>query len=733
MTRKFNLVILALVALFVGAQAQKANVTYTARNGQGKILLTSNITNMDTTKVGIRIVSISNNSSMAPVIQGMTDSILNNTQRSFIDTVGVSVSYPVALYVSEIVITKDTSGVIDTAISALKFVPVIVTPPFAKPTMVLQNPVMGTTTATINVGVNPHNDTTYMLIKVSYGSLNYQFPYPAYKDTFLITVGSVNQLVNRTITLNLNMSSYDFSYTIYIWNSKGDSLSKVYSGTTNTNPTPAMVSSPAYVVAGSDSVSFSDQTVTNGILTRHVAYIANTASGVPFDSIVVNHLGQATAVVTKSKFTNLPSNSTFYVWSCVRDTMFKINNCANRAMIQTLSKPTTFTLSSDSNTYYSGYTQRAYFTVVVGTNHTGFASVLMSKFNDQNNLIVIGSLKAFANGINSYYFDFTNLTIGQKYSYTIYGYDTAYTGSHSPWEIKDTFTFNKMDARIDSVYNLSSTLSKVSFDTKVGMYGDAATITGYISKYANGPALDSSSIYAQAQNGVYNTTFNFSADSSTNYYVRASVNTNGIMHYTPWRPIRTLTPYTPPFVQSKPTSVKVDSLYSDGANTEYMHITIIVQTGKTFDLYLEAALDPDVNFTGSFIKRSIATVTSGVHYYTVPIGGLYDRQLIHWTLYGNNIDSSLYMARKDMKGSFIFHKAATGIDLKDVKKLSIYPNPAKDWINVPSTGSYVLTNAIGQILETGSLTDNSPLNVEKLEAGYYFIRTETGTYKFLKN
>ncbi len=439
---KFSLLIVALVALFVGAQAQKANVTYTARNGQGKILLTSTVTKMDSANVGLRIITVSNNASMVPVIQLKSDSIFK--KRICLDTIYVSLSYPTIFYVSEMLITKDTSGVIDTA-TALSFIPVMITPPFVKPSMVLQNPTAGSTTASFNTDFNSGFDTLFVKVYVSYGDWIFQYPSPvaAYTDTILPVIGSINQTVSKTITFPLNSTSYKFSYKVKIWNSVKDSLSPVFYGTTLSGSAPAMVSSPYSKSASCDSISYSDQTVTNGIKTKHVAYIATSNTNPPFDSIITMIAGQGDGVTLKNVFTKLNPSSNYYIWSCVTDTVFKTSNCANKVLVQTSAKPTTFVLKIDSSHSTGWSTQRTFSTVTVGTGHTGYTAILMSKYGDQNNLLVIGSLKSFSSGINNFEFDLTNLSVGQKYAYTIYGYDTAYSNSYSAWVLTDTFTFKR--------------------------------------------------------------------------------------------------------------------------------------------------------------------------------------------------------------------------------------------------------------------------------------------------
>jgi hypothetical protein len=733
--RNLTMTLIALFSTLAGVKAQ-TNVIYSGKNGHGKIILSTTISNMDSTKVAIRQVMVSNNPSMIPIIQGKDDSVTNNV-RTFTDTLSVSVSFPTYFYISERVITRDTTGMLDTA-SAISYIVLVVTPPFSKPTETIQSPTVGTTTATILADFNSGYDTAYVVVTVSYGDTTYANPYTAYRDTIFPVIGQANQVVSKPITLAINSPSYKFSGKVKIWNSKGDTTSGKFSGITLPNAAPAMVSSPYAISIGTDSIGYTDQTVTNGLKTRHVAYLYASATGPAIDSIVVIYPGSNTVIVTRNHFKNLNSATNYWINSMVIDTAFKVAKPSNKVLVQTLAKPAIFTLKIDSNKYFGSNTQRAYFTNITPSGHTGSAYVVLTTYVDQNTTLYASSTQTFGSGVNKFTVDFTNLSVGEKYAYTVMGYDVPYSDSYSAWRLTDSFTFVKpnTDVTIDSIYAPSVTLSSLSFKVDVRLKGTQGVVRGYISKSSSGPAIDSAESTINSMTGVYTKTFNFGADSSTLYYFWAeasSKDANAVVYTTTRKSIKTLTPVTPPKPPAEPIMI-VDSTYTKGTFSQYVAITIIVPTGKTFDLWAEAALNPDTGFVGSFQINKIATVGSGVHYYTWQINGLYDGQTIYYTLYGTNSDTSLYIERKSRKGFFVFHKMpGVGIGLnQSSSKLNVYPNPATDLVHIPSTGSYVLTNALGQILETGLLSDNSPLNVEELETGFYYVKTGNGTYKFLK-
>ncbi len=75
----------------------------------------------------------------------------------------------------------------------------------------------------------------------------------------------------------------------------------------------------------------------------------------------------------------------------------------------------------------------------------------------------------------------------------------------------------------------------------------------------------------------------------------------------------------------------------------------------------------------------------------------------------------------------------------DPFKVSIYPNPAKNYLNIEFDGEieYELCNSIGQIIYNGNLIKSTLLNVQKLTKGLYIIRFKQGNEfvirKFVKD
>lgn len=74
---------------------------------------------------------------------------------------------------------------------------------------------------------------------------------------------------------------------------------------------------------------------------------------------------------------------------------------------------------------------------------------------------------------------------------------------------------------------------------------------------------------------------------------------------------------------------------------------------------------------------------------------------------------------------------ALSVDEKASSKIiSVYPNPCKDVLNVPSTGQWIISNSMGQVIQIGT---SSKIDVSNLLPGIYTIKTEHGSTRFVKN
>jgi Secretion system C-terminal sorting domain len=69
--------------------------------------------------------------------------------------------------------------------------------------------------------------------------------------------------------------------------------------------------------------------------------------------------------------------------------------------------------------------------------------------------------------------------------------------------------------------------------------------------------------------------------------------------------------------------------------------------------------------------------------------------------------------------------------------ITIHPNPSSSFITITgnlSEKKYSILNALGSIVQQGTLTDNATIDIQRLSKGVYFIRLEkTKAIRFLKN
>jgi len=72
----------------------------------------------------------------------------------------------------------------------------------------------------------------------------------------------------------------------------------------------------------------------------------------------------------------------------------------------------------------------------------------------------------------------------------------------------------------------------------------------------------------------------------------------------------------------------------------------------------------------------------------------------------------------------------------DDLRMTIYPNPAFTKLHVkldtPESADYNIFSITGQLLLQGKVQDNSPINIESLASGMYYLKIAGKTVKFVK-
>jgi hypothetical protein len=119
-----------------------------------------------------------------------------------------------------------------------------------------------------------------------------------------------------------------------------------------------------------------------------------------------------------------------------------------------------------------------------------------------------------------------------------------------------------------------------------------------------------------------------------------------------------------------------------------------------------------------------------------PAAGKY---FVHWESEDVTFDDKhAEIARFDMPEKEVTVKAVfwtIGVDGANAEAVALYPNPSDSYIQVSGlseNSEYVIVNAVGQIVLTGSAYNGETIDVSALAAGTYFFRSGATTQLFVK-
>jgi hypothetical protein len=79
----------------------------------------------------------------------------------------------------------------------------------------------------------------------------------------------------------------------------------------------------------------------------------------------------------------------------------------------------------------------------------------------------------------------------------------------------------------------------------------------------------------------------------------------------------------------------------------------------------------------------------------------------------------------------------TNVTENTIQKLSIFPNPANDYIQINGAGleseEYVIYNQLGDVISEGLISTDETIDISHLTNGLYFIRLSNNQMmKFIK-
>jgi hypothetical protein len=97
----------------------------------------------------------------------------------------------------------------------------------------------------------------------------------------------------------------------------------------------------------------------------------------------------------------------------------------------------------------------------------------------------------------------------------------------------------------------------------------------------------------------------------------------------------------------------------------------------------------------------------------------------------------LYIANINANNITQFDLNTASVSDFETFKLSMYPNPTNDFIKITGLTTeqhYIITNVLGENVQSGEVSQNENINVKNLQNGVYFVKLTNGaTLKLLKN
>lgn len=750
MTRKSTITMLVLVVLAClpsWAKSQFAT-SYTASNGPGNILVKSTITGIDTSKyVKIsRAISVSTSSTMKPVIQFDTLSILNPKSVSITDTTRmyITITNPKYYNVQVLVIATDTAGKIDTAISLFS-IPVFVTPPFKAVTQSGGKPYSSYDSAFFTVDMTAGYDSSakYKVI-ACFGSSTFDWSTGATSKTSWkspVATGTVsvkagaNQIDTKNIGFLAGSSGDPYSYIIIVWNSGSADTSIAFSDTLRSQPGSASISDPYNTDHNSDSVWFKTQTTTTGLATKGKLFIAKSKTDSAFDSTTFTvSAGVNYPMITNSGFGKLNELTDYYVWGEVMDSLnvgwFK----SGRIKITTDKKPETLEIIIDSSLITGASVITSYTHVIVPPNDTASIYVKGKKDPNKNASTTTLATYVFGPGVHPLTVSYTGFSYGETAYITMYGSETRKTRALlNEWEVADTVVFNAKAPSLSIVNNVEYADS-FNFDVEVDPQG----LNTNVSYSVSGPNVsDASSVKVSGKSGKTTIHFHYNADPQS-YYTISVYATNLVSTTSTFKAIKTLDSNVVITKTVLPLVVVVDSFGDQNATMTRCYYKYVVPSGKKVDLWADASIDPDTGITGpNFSKKILSGATSTAHaYFDIP--NQFKGDLIYLTIWGQTIDTSHQLARKQLIATHLFLGVTMSNGINNdfyLSSFTVYPNPAKDYINihVPKIGAEMkMYNIAGQLVRTQKLTSTeTQLSVLGLEQGLYLINIEGNIQKII--
>jgi hypothetical protein len=115
-----------------------------------------------------------------------------------------------------------------------------------------------------------------------------------------------------------------------------------------------------------------------------------------------------------------------------------------------------------------------------------------------------------------------------------------------------------------------------------------------------------------------------------------------------------------------------------------------------------------------------------------------DSIVLKWTVRGyRELGDSIQATSNNLIKLVRFKESSGSVNSNIAKGFRLFPNPANDYLFIQTEATeainYSICDAIGKVMSTGQISANEYINIESLNKGIYFFRTEKGRIRFIKN
>ncbi len=160
--------------------------------------------------------------------------------------------------------------------------------------------------------------------------------------------------------------------------------------------------------------------------------------------------------------------------------------------------------------------------------------------------------------------------------------------------------------------------------------------------------------------------------------------------------------------------------------------TVSVPAGKKATISIEYYLDSVTTKVENFrtFYNQTGTHTFPEVFGNLPCEGINLVARVKAVIVGDPTKQAVRSMLFDLKQIHAPVQPTTGFGDVVPKNIRLYPNPCQSTLYLPSSVPYIIIDRLGQTVKTGT---DLTVDVSELPTGVYFLQTENGSGKFLKN